>query len=228
MDTLKLKLKESQNEEKLLPKITQQAKRLRDATRDKNDILHRMQDRERERYKSVTPVNINTKQDNETQRDFLVRTGKITPFDHLPESDIKKHDTEATANLIFPGTGHGMSHKNLHAPNHYAAEPSTSSALLKRKMEDDEYIADEDDHNDEDDLILDESDEEIVTKKHVVKKVDQVYKDDGSEMSYQKRLNDWIHNRKIMRYRATHVDSYLLRVLTVLRTDVFFFIIIMH
>jgi DNA excision repair protein ERCC-6 len=210
LDVLKSKLKESIDQEKILPKITQQAKRLHDATRDRNDILHRIKERERERCKVKTPIDMNQRQDNETQREFLVRTGKITPFDHLPEYHVKKHHTEATANPIFPGTGHGMSHKNLHAPSHYAAESSAlSTAPLKRKLEEDEYNEDEDDDEDyndlKDDLILDEDDQELVTKKPIVKKLDEIYDDDGSEVNYQKRLSDWIHNRKIMRYQVTHV-----------------------
>jgi DNA excision repair protein ERCC-6 len=205
LDLLKSKLKQSLDKEKILPKITQQAKRLHDATRDQKDILHRIKERERERYKANAPIDMNVRQDNETQRDFLVRTGKITPFDHLPEYHVKKHDTEATANTVFPGTGHDMSHTNLYAPSHYAAESSSTS--LKRKLEDDEYIEDDQDQDEPsvDDLILDDDDDELVLKKPVIQKLDEIYEDDGSEANYQKRLNDWIHNRRIMRYRATHV-----------------------
>lgn len=202
LDSLKLKLKESLDKEKLLPKITQQAKRLRLATQDEQDILNRMNDREHERLKSITPVDRNLRQDNETQRDYLVRTGKITPF--MPDQNvIKRYDTEATANTVLPGS---MSHMNLHAPIHTATK-------RKRVISDDEDSWHGDDDNDDefalDDTTLDSGDEDVLAqkKKYSVKKLDEIYDDDGSEKNYKKRLNDWILNRKIMRYQATHVKN---------------------
>lgn len=241
LDTLKLKLKESIDKEKLLPKITEQAKKLRNATQDEKDILGRMKDRERERLRSIAPLDKNARQDDETQRDYLVRTGKITPFDHLPEAATpsrttsRKYDTEATSNSIFPGSGHNnMSHKNLHAPSHKAAAVVTSKASQqkqkrKRKLadededddfndeeqaadedEEDEFRLDNDEEEEDGSIVLDSGDGDLLKtdakKRHTVKKLDEIYNDDGSELNYKKRLNDWVHNRKIMRYQVTHVN----------------------
>jgi DNA excision repair protein ERCC-6 len=225
---LKVKLKESIDKEKLLPKITEQAKKLRDATQDEKDIIERMKDRERERLRTVSPLDKNARQDNETQRDYLVRTGKITPFDHLPEAThrTRQYNTEATSNSVFPGSGHNdMSHKNLYAPSHRAtiASSSSTSTQRKRKLDDEEdddfqdSLAEDDEDEyklvnvDEEDgsILLDSGDEDVLLadkKKHVVRKLDEIYNDDGSEMNYRKRLNDWVHNRKIMRYQVTHVN----------------------
>ncbi|GAN09141.1 conserved hypothetical protein [Mucor ambiguus] len=218
LETLKLKMKESADKEKFIPKINQQAKRLRDASKDKDDILGRMKDREKERYKAMVPVDKNARQDDETQRDFLVRTGKITPFDHLPQYHVKQREKD----VIFPGSAGQMSHQDLHAPSHKAEQPSTSSSSLKRKLsqnadDDDEYTdTTMMDENDEDeyrqDGFIDEdstdlNDEEQASNKRVSRKLDEIYDDDGSKMNYKKRLQDWIHNRKIMRYQKTHEDA---------------------
>ncbi|KAL0145871.1 DNA dependent ATPase [Mucor lusitanicus] len=221
LETLKLKMKESLDKDKFTPKINQQAKRLRDANKDKDDILGRMKDREKQRYKAVVPVDKNVRQDDETQRDFLVRTGKITPFDHLPQYQAKQREK----NVIFPGSAGQMSHQDLHAPSHKAEQPSSSSSL-KRKLsqydddnddDDDEYTdttrMDEDDEDeyrqddflDEDDTNLD--DEEQTSNKRASRKLDEIYDDDGSELNFRKRLQDWVHNRKIMRYQKAHEDA---------------------
>lgn len=215
LEVLKLKMKESMDKDKFTPKINQQAKRLRDASKDKDDILDRMKGREKERYKATVPVDKNARQDDETQRDFLVRTGKITPFDHLPQYHAKQREKD----VIFPGSASQMSHQDLHAPSHKAEQPSSS---LKRKWsqndddEDDEYtdtvVMDEDDEDEyRQDGIVDEEDNDLddqeqTSSKRASRKLDEIYDDDGSEMNYRKRLQDWTHNRKIMRYQKTHVS----------------------
>lgn len=211
LDGLKLKMKESLDKEKFIPKINQHAKKLRDANRDKDDILGRMKDREKERYKAVVPVDKNVRQDDETQRDFLVRTGKITPFDNLPEYHINQREKD----VIFPGSGQ-MSHQNLHVPIHKAEQPSTSASTpLKRKLnqDDDDYNDaittedDEDEYQEEGESENDSVDGEEHGKNRAFKKLDEIYDDDGSELNYRKRLQDWTHNRKIMRYQKTHVKA---------------------
>lgn len=187
LDSLKLKLKKEPNQEKLLLKITEQVKKLRDATQDERDILDRIKERQ------VGPMDKNSRKKEETQREYLVRTGKITPFSNLSESSSKQYDTDATANTVFPGS---MSHQNLHAPVH--------TATLKRKVS----MMDEDTEDSGDEFTLDsanDSDDEYtidedVIKKRTPKKLDEIYDDDGSEMNYQKRLIEWIQNRKVMRH----------------------------
>lgn len=211
LETLKLKMKESVDKEKFIPKINQQAKRLRDASKDKDDILGRMKDREKERYKAVVPVDKHVRQDNETQRDFLVRTGKITPFDHV-------HVQQPEKNVILPGSAGQMSHQDLHAPSHKAVQQS--STTLKRKWsqeeEDDDYqdaavLEDDEDEYQQDGFVDDDDnlDDEEQTNRRASRKLDEIYDDDGSEMNYRKRLQDWVHNRKIMRYQKAHVSAFI-------------------
>ncbi|KAI8645959.1 SNF2 family N-terminal domain-containing protein [Parasitella parasitica] len=210
LNGLKLKMKESADKEKFISMINQQTRKLRDASKDKDDILGRIKDREKQRYKVVLPVNKNARQDDETQRDFLVRTGKITPFDHLPEY----HSKQQGNNAIFPGSATQMSHQDLHAPVHKAGQ---SSAPLKRKFslekDDDDYRIDTTIENDEDQFQedgneeYDSLDEEGYIRKRSIRKLDDIYDDDGSEMNYIKRLQDWVHNRKIMRYQKNNEDA---------------------
>lgn len=184
-------------------------KRLRDATQDKTDILSRI--KEREEARTHTPADENKKQKNETQREFLIRTGKINPFDQV--STEQQATTSSRSNYIYPGTMQAdtMSHQNLHVPSHKAIDTILPS---KRKVTDDnsdeDYKEDtqpkEDNEEHQEDEYLDEDDLPSSNQKHIVKKLDEIYEDDGSEVFYKKRLNDWIHNRKIMRYRVTHPD----------------------
>ena len=221
---MKQKLKETLDKEKLMSQVTEQAKKLRDATQDEKDILGRMADREKERRKATAPVNKSARQENETQREYLVRTGKITPFSHMPEAThrMKNYDTDATHNSIFPGSSQNdMTHKNLHAPSHQAESGSSTVKSTKRKLDNDDddfYLKEEEDDDyklekeEEDTVALDSGDEELLldTKtKRTTKKFDEIYDDDGSEANYQKRLQDWVYNRKIMRYQAEHVSFYL-------------------
>lgn len=210
-----------------MPKVTEQAKKLRNATQDEKDILERMKDREMERKKATAPIDKNSKRSDETQREYLVRTGKITPFSHTPEEthQTRQYNTDATNNSIFPGSGQGMSHKNLHAPSHFAETSTTPTKRkitvisddendddaefqLKNEEEEDEYKLEE-----EEETVLEDDSDLDVKKKRVIQKLDEIYDDDGSEAKYQKRLDDWIHNRKIMRYQVTHIipfDVYIL------------------
>ncbi|MBM6387294.1 MAG: DEAD/DEAH box helicase [Paenibacillus sp.] len=205
LDTLKLKLNESLDKEKLTTKITQQATKLRNAVQDEKDILARLQDRKDERLKSTLPADKkNTRQENETQREFLIRTGKVTPFSNLPET--KLYDTTITSssaafNTVFPGSGHStMSHQNLHTPHH---QVTNKRKISSSDEEDDTYIDEEDDYTEET-ILLDDDDELFERKKHSLKKLDEIYNDDGSESNYQKRLTDWIQQRQIMRNQVTH------------------------
>ncbi|GAA5816119.1 hypothetical protein MFLAVUS_009642 [Mucor flavus] len=214
LDTLKLKLKESLDKEKLITKVTQQATKLRNAVQDEKDILARLKDRKDERLKSTLPPadKKNTRQENETQREFLIRTGKVTPFSNLPET--KLYDTtassSATFNTIFPGSGHSaMSHQNLHTPHHSQVVTRKRKPSSSDDEEDDAYIDEEDDYTEEAILLDDDGDDEeeepLKRKKRALKKLDEIYNDDGSESNYQKRLTDWIQQRQqIMRNQVTH------------------------
>lgn len=203
------------DKEKLTTKVTQQATKLRNAVQDEKDILARLKDRKDERLKStLSPADKkNARQENETQREFLIRTGKVTPFSNLPET--KLYDTtassssSATFNAIFPGSGHSsMSHQNLHTPHHSQVVTRKRKPSSSDDEEDDAYVDEEDDYTEET-ILLDEDDDDgdeepLKRKKHALKKLDEIYNDDGSESNYQKRLTDWIQQRQIMRNQVTH------------------------
>lgn len=194
LDKLKIKLKETDNVDKLIPKINEHTKKLREATRDEKDIVNRMKDRERRRV-AVPPTIATTseRQMDETQREYLIRTGKITPFSKLSEDQHKATITEESA-LALPGSRYAepISHQNLHAPIHQAEDIKPERQKKRQREEDDEYE-------------LSEEEEEDEERKHTVPKLDEIYEDDGNESNYKHRLREWILNRNMMRYRTTHV-----------------------
>ncbi|ORY92326.1 SNF2 family N-terminal domain-domain-containing protein [Syncephalastrum racemosum] len=114
---------------KLLPKIDEQLARLRAAQRDKGDIERRMAERQKIRNKDSGQEDTNERRENESQRDFLIRTGKITPFAQLPddEEDIEgssQGDSEPRSSKVFlPGSG-GIT---VHAKSRKRARPASSS-----------------------------------------------------------------------------------------------------
>ncbi|KAI9031601.1 hypothetical protein CLU79DRAFT_715267 [Phycomyces nitens] len=82
---LKLKLKDksltSLERDGLVPQFNKQTARLRAAKSDEEDILARLKEREeRSRSASGETTNKNTRRHDETQKEYLIRTGKITPF----------------------------------------------------------------------------------------------------------------------------------------------------
>ncbi|KAI8378590.1 SNF2 family N-terminal domain-containing protein [Blakeslea trispora] len=213
LDNLKMKMKDNLDKERWMPKITEQAQKLRNATQDKKDIIERMKDRHSERERALRPPSQNEKQINETQRDYLVRTGKITPFEQtLPPQHLTNHEV-SSSNTIFPGTENQMSHQHLHVPNHKASDLVASRS--KRKLaqysdeDDDGEYKESDDTVDEDEYMEEDEDLDDTegNQKHKIRKLDEIYEDDGLEQYYRKRLDDWIHNRRIMRYRVTHQDT---------------------
>ncbi|CEI91751.1 hypothetical protein RMCBS344292_06032 [Rhizopus microsporus] len=196
LDKLKIKLKETDNVDKLIPKINEHTKKLREATRDEKDIVNRMKDRERRRM-AVPPTIATTseRQMDETQREYLIRTGKITPFSKLSEDQHKATITEESA-LALPGSRYAepISHQNLHAPIHQAEGIKPERRKKRQREEDDEYE-------------LSEEEEEDEERKHTVPKLDEIYEDDGNESNYKHRLREWILNRNMMRYRTTHEEA---------------------
>ncbi|KAG1458747.1 hypothetical protein G6F56_006323 [Rhizopus delemar] len=127
------------------------------------------------------------RQVDESQREYLIRTGKITPFAQPDQ-------------IVLPGTQHAVTHQHLHAPTHQFHDQQKEN---KRKREDGDY---EDESEEEEDLSDSEWKEE---GKHKAPKMDETYEDDGNESAYKHRLNEWLLNRKLMRYKATHQDETL-------------------
>ncbi|KAI8970281.1 SNF2 family N-terminal domain-containing protein [Mycotypha africana] len=260
-----IKQNTEKEKEKLLPKINHQAKRLREATQDKIDILDRLQERTKKNQTVTTTEDAHARRHDETQREYLIRIGKITPFavakhtaftgappsseavteaketsatatdipmEAVSSSTTGRYDTAATSHPIFPGSGYraeAMSHQNLYTPHDRATvipKPLTSTAqktvsrkrkkVTEEEEEDADYVDEEEELDQEEiaadaDTDIEEEASLLVegkrSKRPVVHKLDESYEDDGSEITYKKRLHEWVHHRRIIRYCAAHPEA---------------------
>ncbi|CAO3646467.1 unnamed protein product [Cunninghamella echinulata] len=113
LTTLKSKLKNKSSstieKEQLNKKINEQATILRNARRDETDIMQRIKDREESTVQDN--IDMNKRQKNESQKEYLIRTGKITPFANMSDTSTEDDDN---SNIIIPGTGgNNMLHDNF-------------------------------------------------------------------------------------------------------------------
>lgn len=154
---------------------------------------------------------------NETEHDFLVRTGKITPF-----SNTFMASSQAP-NMVEKDN---MSHQQLRLPGMELDQMSdserTESESEKERAADDNFVVHSDEVSEEDiEELSDENDSfelseaEVGTKrkakskkskKSKIKTQDDELKglDDGNELAFQTRLAEWVSKREA--YRA-HMDA---------------------
>ncbi|ORX56439.1 hypothetical protein DM01DRAFT_326822, partial [Hesseltinella vesiculosa] len=207
---LKSKLKDTVSlteKKRLSTKVNEQATLLGSARRDEADILQRIKDRQKAEELDAEH-DMNKRQSNETQREFLIRTGKITPFASVPDS---VNDEPVAVPVTLPGSA-GMSHQFLKRPSAVTDTATTSagrarandndddlfhrwqqSKLTKQKpprkadsndeYEDDEVSQDEQDLSEGDDAMdLDNDDEPDIPK--TAKELEELFADDGDTAVY--------------------------------------------
>ncbi|KAI8098665.1 SNF2 family N-terminal domain-containing protein [Halteromyces radiatus] len=144
------------------------------------------------------------RQADETQKDYLIRTGKITPFATL--SDIQDQTSVDHSKVV-----------NVKKEDETEIESHWRQSIRKQKQkktdDDDDYVmTDEDEENDDDqyqqdEMDLDQIDEDMTMSTRTRKEIEQIYEDDGNDTNYQNRLQDWVYNRKLLRYRETTDES---------------------
>lgn len=182
--------------------------------RDVNDIQARLRESRSQGKKGevVAPINKNERLPEELERDFLIRTGKITAFGNENVFQVNGVDE----------SGGAMSHVNLRAPGFAEemqagqdedAEEAFNAEDYERKVEeeeeeeedveeeekdtgDDEYI-DGNDAIDEDNEIIDE----------VIDPSSERNIDDGDEGFYQTRLKRWVDGRSKGRTTPTMTNA---------------------
>ncbi|KAI9274509.1 hypothetical protein BDA99DRAFT_241030 [Phascolomyces articulosus] len=267
LSELKSKLKEitaPTQRERLLTRINEQATRLHENTKDEKEILERMRDRDYARKQSTSDkvLDKNQRQDGESLRDFLIRTGKITPFDPLPqngESSSSNVLENQSGSLFLPGSsgslvprrdikGTKRIHEGSHSEEEEEEEESTddndgddndgddddgeyvepvrnraaakvfvnqkitsastkSKGKKRRTASDDEYEASEGGEDyDEAMYSAEEEGDDEDTNLEKRKAFEELMQDDGREATYQKRLDEWIHERKLMRSQIETVS----------------------
>ncbi|KAF8466460.1 SNF2 family N-terminal domain-containing protein [Kalaharituber pfeilii] len=204
--------------------------------RDIESINDRIRDRNQSEAENeaLNPVS-SGRRPNESQREFLIRTGKITPFAKVPaneEEDVEVPRRQSTMDEL-------MSHQNLRvpgfAPEHaFEEETETSQPKKRRRLrkaagvgvkgkeareDDEDYDAesavDEDDEEMELEEFEDDYSEAEERRRRKSKKRKTVTEnrseeigalDDGNEKQYQARLKRWIEGRKKAREKAQKKD----------------------
>jgi DNA excision repair protein ERCC-6 len=186
--------------------------------RDIKDIQQRMTDREVERD-TARDVSAQSRQTGETQREFLIRTGKITPFSRIRGLDRPLHDEGEQELASMFEEKESRSHQFLRAPGFETPTSGTTSisssefeeiTLRKRKRvfraaeSDEEYTGtkEEELRDDEDDLVPVENDEDELVVSSRRKKDDLSNLDDGDEKHYLARLEKWSEKRSKARSHA--------------------------
>ncbi|CDH59745.1 dna repair and recombination protein rad26 [Lichtheimia corymbifera JMRC:FSU:9682] len=211
------KVLNSASQERLLTKINIQTSRLQNLDRDENDILTRMRDREKSQGEFVSDPKHPA---NETRREFLIRTGKITPFTELSEIEKGSDEHIPTSWGTSPvGVSLGDSrsggrrkpvpvtdnqHGNSKRPpstkqRSNGFRPSDKKQTTRKKqlvMSDDEYEYTASDSQGDEDYISDTDTDDSMEIAATLRKT--MFADDGDEGVYQKRMRGWLYNRKRM------------------------------
>lgn len=243
MDALKTKLREkpisTSARDTLLKKINEQAARLRDATRDEKAIRSRMKEREVARKRPMSEAGMlflfviyiavseklicekkkaierNERLEGESKKDYLIRTGKITPFAKVSDEQDAAATSTTRSTAFLPGSGGATVlsrdykvHKRtrsdqqpwipaLQSPagsssSHGALDlQATQPTSRKRKKpaSDDEYEESGLEDEDEDESEYEEESESGAKVAHIRRKrasgYDDLLEDDGNESNYQ-------------------------------------------
>ncbi|KAL7626773.1 DNA repair protein rhp26 [Parahypoxylon ruwenzoriense] len=199
--------------------------------KDIADFQSRVEQRHREGEHTEQDQGGNRKLPNESHRDFLIRTGKITPFANIGgprpqgvEGELANAlidaEDEAVAEQLEEEAGfEPRSHQNLRAPG-FDEEPNLAAAAAesefslrprKRKLRRDVESSDEFNPKASDvseaDFTDDQESEVKPARKRAKKapkeddKLDVNKIDDGNERSFQRRLADWVERRSRARHR---------------------------
>ena len=202
------------------------------------DIKKRMEDRENERTMVAdSDPSLQTRQATETQREFLIRTGKITPFSRMSglERGVGDAGEEELATMLEEKEM--RSHQFLRAPGFESttsggtSAASTSSSDVetaddgsrKRKRlvrpgrtnikteSDDDYAEthEEELEDDDDELLIPRDDDDDDELPLSRKKKDDLSNlDDGNERHYLNRIEKWSQKRSSARSRVNRDQDY--------------------
>lgn len=180
---------------------------LKNAQRDSNDIIQRIAEIRCDTYNKNNDDADGTtgsegRRPGESEKDFLIRTGKITAFGSAAGFVL---DTEGSPP---PDTSDQINYKNYEMANEQMIENLTSEDEDRphRLDSDDEYpkienntLSDEEYESD----ITEPEDLEVVKS---TKSQAGIAKDDGDEYYYQKRLKNWMKKRSSLRTKDDHPE----------------------
>lgn len=135
------------------------------------------------------------KQSDETERDYLMRTGKITAFGTKSEFVVDDEQENGDMERAQDYAGGQMVDNEISEQLPAECDAKDDSD----HYEDDDYVPEQEIDEDENDN--DEVEEDLVVSSHPGET-----KDDGDELYYQRRLKNWIRKRSSERREDLHPD----------------------
>lgn len=167
---------------------------------DISDIQGRMKDRSKSGEQTMVPTS-SSQMPGESEHDYLVRTGKITPFANTAQ--FKTDDTVSAnrSHQVLTAPGQELEDINEETEDEMPTRIPKKN-VRKRKRDDDttdseEYAPSENDETSEEEEVVDEPSEDTA------KIVDITAMDDGNQSYYNARLEKWIKKRRVYRTQAT-------------------------
>lgn len=152
----------------------------------------------------------------ESEKDFLIRTGKITAFGNENAFQQDSASTDVTSRVFLRAPGFEDARESDDDN-----EVDDDDDKIQESLKESENIEDESDYksedeyrdeatamdNEEDDFVVNDEEDDLIEGKQKVSKSkskDMVIKDtrnidDGDELVYQARLNDWTSRRSMLR-----------------------------
>ncbi|KAJ2983582.1 hypothetical protein NUW58_g6228 [Xylaria curta] len=194
----------------------------------RNDIVQfetRIEKRHQESQAADQTTVGNKKLPGETHREFLIRTGKITPFDIRARAQgvggeladvLADAEEEAAADELEEEAGYEpRSHQNLRAPgfaedteiattaveSEFSLRPRKRRRPARDDASSDEYTP----------QMVEEPEAAFSESQEDDSKVDLSTLDDGIEANYQRRLTDWVDRRsraRLRRQQAEHENEH--------------------
>ncbi|KAJ3186290.1 hypothetical protein HDU85_007730 [Gaertneriomyces sp. JEL0708] len=184
----------------LYEKIAKAEDQLDELRDEERDIRARIRDRKQQ----GAPHGRNVPMESERER--LIRTGKITPFSNITAIERHEHGHEESV-----GASTLESEASPQANHPAPPEPSTQMSQKNKRRRDDEqdgdYLEDNDEESSqeskaEEDGILDAEDLVVDEDGATVRYKDR-HMDDGDEVVYQKRIREWARKRRLLRLQRS-------------------------
>ncbi|KAG0175755.1 hypothetical protein DFQ29_007055 [Apophysomyces sp. BC1021] len=197
LTALKSKLKDQviKDKDQILLKINEQAARLSSATKDKEEIMKRVEDREIARTKSTfdTTTKTTEKQDDESYREYLIRTGKITPFSQLTKLEkIPTTSSSRSDALSQLDLGRRLDlvnyEKETNEMDKQRPHISEEKVPKRKTRSDDEYEISETEQEESEsdsDTFKSPNEDEQEARGKILQRLENMFEDDGSEANYQ-------------------------------------------
>ena len=152
---------------------------------------------------------------DETEREYLIRIGKITAFGNENAFELVDDGNEKQQSHVFlrkPGFDNDIEKLDFGVSSNVGVSESENEDIEKEvvvneeKGERGQKSKDEDDldYLQDDDEKEEEEEEEIIEEENEEKELRNI--DDGNEARYQKRLAEWVKKRSSLRRSGEHSD----------------------